>query len=245
MIEQVSIMNEVLLTIFRGLVAFLLLLTVTRLVGRKAISQMTFFDFAVAITFGSLTANMAIGGNNSPLTAGIAIVTFGALAIITSVIVLKSRHFRKLVNSEPVIVIAKGELVKENMKKIRLTMEMLNTLLREKNAFNIIDVEYAILENDGKLSVLSKSNKQPVTPADKNIGKPYMGLTVELIIDGAPMYENMRMIGKDEQWIVNELHNMGIQSVKDVFFAAMDSSGKLYISLGITGKEIQGKYGIE
>lgn len=115
----------------------------------------------------------------------------------------------------------------------------------EKKAFNIIDVEYAILENDGKLSVLFKSNKQPLTPADMNIGKPYMGLTVELIIDGILMHENIRMTGKSEQWIVNELNNRGIQSVKDVFFAAMDSTGKLYISLGITGKEEHGKYGIE
>lgn len=238
-------MTDIFLTILRAVIAFLLLLIVTRLVGRKAISQMTFFDFTVAITFGSLTANLGIGSSNTPLTAGIVIVIFGALAILTSYIALSSMRFRKLVDSEPVVVIAKGELVKSNMRRVRLTLPMLTTLLREKNVFNIIDVEYAILENDGKLSVMPKSNKQPLTPSDMGIAMPYKGLTTELIIDGQLLRQNLSQTGHNEAWLRIELKNRGIQSERDVFFAALDNTGTLYISLGVATTEAPGQYGIE
>jgi uncharacterized membrane protein YcaP (DUF421 family) len=238
-------MENVLWTIARAVIAFLLLLVVTRLVGRKAISQMTFFDFTVAITFGSLTANLGIGDNNTPLTAGIVIVMFGGLAILTSYIALSSMRFRKLVDSEPVVVIAKGELVQANMRRLRITLPMLTTMLREKNAFNIANVEYAIMENDGKLSVLPKSNKQPLTPSDMNIASAYQGLTMDLIMDGKILRENLAHAGRDEAWLRMELKNRGIQSERDVLFAALDSSGALYVSLGIETKETAGKYGIE
>jgi uncharacterized membrane protein YcaP (DUF421 family) len=122
---------------------------------------------------------------------------------------------------------------------------MLTSLLREKKVFNIMDVEYALVENDGKLSVLLKSNKQPATPSDMGIGVPYKGLTTELIIDGTLMENNLHAVGKDMTWLQGELKKRGITTVKDIFFAALDSSGSLYISLGIQPPETPGQYGIE
>jgi len=238
-------MTDAMLTIARALFAYLLLLVVSRAVGRKAISQMTFFDFAVAITFGSVTANLGMGSQNTPLNASLVLVTFGSLAILTAFIAMKSMRVRKLIASEPVVLIAKGEIVKENLQKIRLSIGTLNSLLREKNAFNIMDVEYAILENDGKISVLLKSNKQPLTPFDMNIATPYKGLLHEIILDGRLMRENLAKAGKDEPWLSDQLSAKGIRNIKDVFYAALDVSGELYLTLGISGIEDHGKYGIE
>jgi uncharacterized membrane protein YcaP (DUF421 family) len=238
-------MSGILLTLLRGILAYFLLLAVARFVGRKVISQMTFFDYTVAISFGSLAARLAVENDEKSLYSGVTLVLFGMLAFFTSFILLKSNRLRKIADSEPVVVIARGELVKANMKKIRLNMNLLNALLREKDVFNISDVEYAIMECDGKLSVLLKSSKQPATPSDMNIAVPYGGLTVELIIDGSLMNENLRASGKDAAWLAQELGKKGITDYRDVFFAALDPSGNLYVSLGNTGREEHGKYGIE
>jgi uncharacterized membrane protein YcaP (DUF421 family) len=179
------------------------------------------------------------------LTAGVVVVTFGALAILTSFISLKSLRFRKLVDSKPVVVIARGEMVRPNMDRLRLTTGMLTSLLREKSAFEVADVEYAIMENDGKLSVLLKSNRQPATPFDLHIATPYRGLACEIIIDGSLMAENLKTAGKDEAWLMDRLKEKGIQRIQDVFYASTDSSGNLYITLGGSGEEKPGEYGIE
>ncbi len=231
--------------ILRAIMAYFLLMVITRLMGRKVISQMTFFDFAVAITLGTLAASIGMGANTSSSSAATVMISFAVLAIITGYLHIKSFGFRKLVNSEPATMIKNGEIVKDNMQRTRTTIDSLNALLREKNVFNIADVEFAIMETDGKLSVLPKSQKQPITPSDLNIPTSYKGLTRDIIIDGNIMYENLKAVNLDEQWLMNQLSSKGIQNINEVFFAALDTSGNLYISKGLKGKEKPGQYGIE
>lgn len=213
--------------------------------GRKAISQMTFFDFCVAITLGSVTANIGFGGDNSFHAAVTVLITLGILAIITGYFHIKSLKFRKLVNSEPLVLIEHNEIVQANMKKARITLTDLTSMLREKNAFNIADVNYAVLENDGKLSVQFKSDKKPATPADLQIHPPEAGLTRDIVIDGNIMFDNLNATQLTEAWLFNELKAKGIDNIKEVFFAALDSSGGLYVSKGINGREKPGQHGIE
>lgn len=221
----------------RALLAFVLVLVVTRIIGKKAISEMTFFNFVVSITLGSLTANFAMGADNTALSAGSAIITLAILVIITDLIHTKSYFFRKLVNSEPVVIVQNGEMVKSNMQKSRMTVNDLTTRLREKNAFNIADVEFAILENDGKLSVLPKSQKQPITPADLQVPTSYKGLTKDIIIDGKIISENLKEVDLDEVWLMDQLKSKNIEKVEDVFFAALDTTGNLYVSKGLVDEE--------
>jgi uncharacterized membrane protein YcaP (DUF421 family) len=232
-------------TVLQATFAYLLLMTVTRLIGRKTISEMTFFNFAAAITLGTLAATVGMGTNTSSSSAAAVMITFGALTIVTGYLHIKGFGFRKLVNSEPVTLIKNGEIVKDNMQRTRTSIESLNALLREKNVFNIADVEFAIMETDGKLSVLPKSQKQPVTPSDLNIPTNYKGLTKDIIIDGNIMYENLKDANLDEQWLKDQLKSKGIKNVQEVFFAALDTSGRLYVSKGLNGKEKPGQYGIE
>jgi uncharacterized membrane protein YcaP (DUF421 family) len=209
---------------------------------------MGFFDFVVAITLGSLTANMAMGTHKTTYSAAILIALFAILDIVTALLQLKSKPFEKLVSSEPVVLVSRGEIVKANLGKLRLTLHKMNSLLREKDAFNIADVEYAILETTGMVSVLLKSDKKPLTPADMSITKPPSGLTVDLILDGEIQNENLMAAGKDVTWLLRELSDKGYSgvNVKDIFFAALDPTGTLYVSLGKPGnKEQHGQYGIE
>ena len=181
-------------SVFRAVVAYLLILTVARLMGRKSLSQMTFFDFAIIITLGSVTANLAMGGKNTPTTAATALITLGGLAILTGYLHIKSLWVRKLTNSEPVTAIENGRIIDKNLKKVRFTLNELNSMLRKKNVFNHGDVEFAIIENDGQLSVLPKSQKAPLTPSDLKIPTSYTGLTKDLVIDGKVLTENLKSV---------------------------------------------------
>jgi len=142
-------------------------------------------------------------------------------------------------------MIANGKIMEKNMKKIRLSINDLMMLLREKNIFNISDVEFALMETDGKLSVLPKSQKQPITPADLKLPTTYKGLMKDIIIDGQVMYENLQDANLNEQWLYNELLTKGIKQPQEVFYAGLDTAGNLYVSIQKDEREKQGKYGLE
>jgi len=233
-------------SILRATFAYLLLLVVARFMGRKSLAQMTFFDFAIIITLGSVTASLAMGPQTTPLTAAIVLITLGTLAIITGYLSIKSLWIRKLANSEPITAIENGRIVDKNLKKVRISMNELTSLLRKKNVFNYADVEFAIIENDGQLSVLPKSQKAPLTPSDLKISTSYTGLTKDLIIDGKVLEENLKSIKLDEKWLKTGLFNQGISDIKQVFYAGLDSGGNLYISLKQPNtEEYHGQYGID
>lgn len=232
--------------ILRATLAFFLLLILTRWMGRKVMSQMTFFDFAETITLGSVAANLALSKNNSAvLHASIVLIVLASLEVITGISHIKSFIIDKLVSSEPVTLIENGEIIKSNMKKLRLTITELTSMLRQNSIFNIADVEFAIIETNGRLSIQPKSQKQPLTPSDLNLPTLYKGLTKDLIIDGQILHENLTAINLDELWLTEQLTSKGIDDIKDVFFAALDTCGNLYVSKGITGQEQEGTHGIE
>lgn len=230
----------------RSILAYFLVLIVARAMGRKAISQMTFFDFVVAITLGSVTANLALGPRATTASSVTVLLTLGTLAVMTGYIHIKSFWGRKIANSEPIVVIENGKINDDNVRKARFTVNELTSLLREKNIFNVSDVEFALIETDGKLSVLPKSQKQPLTPSDMNIPTSYKGLTRDIIIDGKVLDENLKDAHLDEQWLMTQLNQQKINSVEDVFYAGLDTAGNLYVSLKQKReKEKHGQYGID
>jgi uncharacterized membrane protein YcaP (DUF421 family) len=237
--------QEVLFAAIRTIFAYMLVLVAVRIIGRKSISQMTFSDFAVGVTLGSVTANLALGSKHTAYSATAIIAVFTLLAVLTAYIRVKSLKGRKIVNSEPVIVIDNGRIVNRNMERIRITLNELSALLREKNVFSMGDVEFAIMESDGQLSVLPKAQKMPLTPEDMNIHATYKGLTKDLILDGNIMAENLISANKDEKWLLKELSKQSINDVRNVFYAGLDSSGGLYVSVRKESKEEHGQYGID
>ncbi len=158
---------------------------------------MTFFDFLVAVSLGSLVANMTMGATSNEITAGTALVCLSVLVIVTDYLHIKSMRVRKLVNSESVTVIDNGSIVEDNLRRIRLTIDELNMKLREKNMFSLADVEFAILESDGQMSVLPKAGKAPLTPSQANITATSPGLMKDIVIDGELLEENLSSAGLD------------------------------------------------
>lgn len=239
-------MNKIVTTVLTSIGAYLFALVLARIIGKKLISQMNFFDFVIAITFGSITADIAIGLGNKTLNNAISLVTLTLVVLFLDILHIKSFRARKILTSEPVTLISKGIIVNQNMKKSRMTVNELMAMLREKNTFSVADVEFAILENDGHLSVLPKADKQPLTPYDLNIKTASKGLTKDIIIDGNLLEENLHDAEINETWLEKQLKAQGIQSLSEVFYAGVDESKTLYVSKkNKSTNEKHGKYGIE
>lgn len=147
-------------------IAYMLLLFLSRAVGPKMLSRITFFDFIIGVTFGSLVTHLSLGNNRSFAAAAVAALVVTALALLTDFANIKSKRFRKLEEGEPVVLISGGQILNKNLKKARLTVDKLLMLLRQNHYFDLGDVGFAVLESDGELSVLPKPEKQPATAGD-------------------------------------------------------------------------------
>lgn len=224
---------------------YLLTLALTRILGRKLISQMTFFDFILGIMIGNAAVNSSTVKENPSLSSFVSLLIIFLLTLIIDTIHMKSIRFRKFIDSEPVVVIEKGKINDQNVKRLRLSIEELNMLLREKNYFNIADVESAVFETDGKLSVQGKAEKQALTPSDINMVPSYKGLTRDIVIDGSILNNNLQYINKNEHWLKKQLLGYGVHDLKEVFYAGLDSSGNFYVSKRSNKSEEPGVYGIE
>lgn len=228
--------QKIIETVIRSVSAYIILLVLGRLIGRKLLSRITFFDFLVGVTLGAIAVRMALGSEDSLLLAAISAIVITILVVITDYLNIKSLKFRILVDGEPVTLINNVKILEynlKNLKKMKITINKLMMQLREKDIFNIEDVEFAIIESDGELTVLPKVSKQSVTTGDLNITKKYTGLTSDIIVDGKIMYDNLKNTNNDEHWLREQLKIHHVKSVEDVFYAGLNAEGNLYVSTKI------------
>lgn len=221
--------NPYLEIFIRGLGAFLGVLLITRLVGKTQVGQLTVSDFVNAIVVGSIAAAMVTDIKESGWYYLFGLLLFGLFTLLSEYATMKYRPLRKIIEGEPTILVHNGKILENNMKKLLYHVDDLMMQLRDKGVFNLADVEFAVLEPNGKLSVLLKTQKQPLTPADLQLPTRYQGVPAELIVDGQVIYQNLQQNKLTEDWLYAELEKMGIKSVKDVVYASLDTDGKLYV----------------
>lgn len=215
--------------ILQTVLAFFAVLIVTRLLEKEQLSQLTFYEYVTGITLGSLAAGLAIDTLVSPWVVLVSLIVFAGLTYLMGYVSLKSRVARKLLEGEPTIVVQNGKIMEKNMGRLRYNVDDLLLQLREKGVFNIGDVEFAVLEPNGQLSVLLKAHKKPVTREDLQIPCQYEGMSSEMIVDGEVIYQNLRQNNLDEAWLIGELQKQGINSPEQVILAVLDSQGNLYV----------------
>jgi len=216
---------------FQTLLAFTAILIYTRILGKQQVGQLTFFEYINGITFGSIAAVMATDlDSGSTLIHFTGLTPFAFFTWLASYVVMLSRPARKLLAGEPTIVIHNGKILEGNMKKMRYNLDELNMQLRQKNVFDIADVEYAILEPNGDLSILLKSQKRPLTPADLQIPTSYEGIPMELVMDGEIIFQNLQQAGLDENWLMQQLQAQGVTDITQVDYAVLRSDGSLYVN---------------
>ncbi|MFT8316211.1 MAG: DUF421 domain-containing protein [Clostridium sp.] len=222
-------MKEYLILFFRSVIAYFVLLFFTRIMGRKQIAQLTYFDYVLGITIGSIAAVASVDKNINVFEGGFSIIIWSLLTILISEVTLKNIKLRLWIDSEPLLIIDKGKVLYKNMKKARYNIGDLLMQLRVKDIFYITDVELAILEPDGKLSVLKKAEKTTVTVEDINIKKPKTGMMVDIILDGNILFTHLVHIQKDEDWVIEQLKSRNIYNIEDVVFAGIQANGQMYI----------------
>jgi len=226
-----------LISFVRTLILYGLVVLVTRVMGKRQISQLQPFELVVAIMLSEL-ATIPMQNTSVPLVSGIIpIFTLMLIQITFSYLSLKSELARKVICGSPSILIENGKIVEEELTKLRLSLSDLMEILRIKNYYNIDDIAYAILETSGEISVIPKAPKRPVTPEDLNLPTSKEGLPYAMIMDGKIDYEGLAKSNRSVSWLNKELKKRGIKDPQDVFFAFIDSKGQLYLQLKSTGQE--------
>lgn len=213
----------------RALVSLGVLFFVTRLMGKKQISQLTFFDYVIGISIGSLAAEMAATDEVPYQHAVTAIIVYGLTALMISIVTNKSMKARRFFTGHTFLLIDRGKILEENLATVKYDMNDLLSEARNAGYFNIADVEYALLETNGKISFLPKSEKQPATLGDLNIQKPQERIIANVIIDGKLMRENLRYTGLDETWLRREMEHQGHRRIEDIILATVDDQNQLSI----------------
>jgi len=214
-------------TFIRVTIIYILVLLVMRLMGKREISQMQPFELVIAIMIADLAA-VPMSDTGIPITSGIVpILALLLFQLIISIINLKSITLRKVICGKPRILIYRGRIDEKALKKEKITINELQERLREESIFTIGDVEYAILETSGNLSIIQKPEKRNTIPEDLGIMPEYEGIPYDLIIDGKIMHENLKQIGRDERWLKKEVEKFKIKP-EQALIVTYDGRGQIF-----------------
>lgn len=222
-------------TFVRVIILYTLLLFIMRLMGKRELGQMQPFELVIAIMIADL-ASIPMSDTGIPLTDGIIpILGLLVLQLIISLINLKSIWGRKIICGAPSILIYRGKIDEKVMRKEKFTINELQERLREKDIFNIGDVEYAILETSGQVTVIQKPEKRNTIPEDFNILPEYEGIPYDLVVDGKVMHENLKAIGKDYNWLLKQAKNFNIKP-EDALVITYDAKQQIFCQKKDGGK---------
>ena len=199
------------------------LFVITKIMGHKQVAQLDFFDYVSGITIGSIGAELATE-LDAPWKPFVALLVWGATSIILNLITSKIPKARKYINGTPTILMHEGKIYRENLRKARLDLSEFLLLCRERGFFDLADIQTAVFEHNGKLSVLPKAAKRPTTPEDLKIATREAHIGVELIMDGRIMGENLSRIGRDERWLKGEIKRQGYKDESEIFLAIFRES---------------------
>lgn len=210
-------------------IAFSAVLVLTRIIGKEQVGQLTLYDYVNGITIGSIAATVATDNPSRVGTHLLDLVIFTALTFLLSYGALKSRYFRRLVEGTPTLVVWNGRILEKNLGRNRYSVDELKAKLRTRDVFNLREVQAAVLESSGEINVLLKPELRPVTRQDLHVQTQPETLPLDLVTEGAIHHTNLQRLGHDRNWLMSQLQGEGVEDLKDVVYAAVDSTGKLYI----------------
>lgn len=224
-------MPVILVVVIRSFFAFFILLVLVRIIGKQQVSQLTFFDYVLGITIGSIASTLSVQLNENSLATICGMLVWSLLALLLAVAGIHCPWLQKLIEGKPTVVIENGHLKKTNLKKVRITLDDLMSLLRIQGVFNISDVEYALFEPNGKLSVQKISQKRPLTPVDLKLDTQYDGLPTNLIVDGKLKQDALKTLKLSKSWLMFQLGKQNILEIERVTVAQLDTQGNLFVDL--------------
>ena len=222
-------------TFIRAIILYIVVLVVMRLMGKREIGQLQPFELAISIMIADL-ASVPMSELGIPLTSGIIpILALLVMYMLISILNMKSVNFRKIMSGKPAMLIYRGKINEEALRKESITINELQERLRVDNIFNLGDVEYAILETNGELTVIQKPEKRTLTPQDLNITPDYEGIPYDLVVEGKIMHENLKTLGKDEIWLKKQLKKFDANP-ENTLVATIDGKGQFFCQKKEKGK---------
>jgi len=215
--------------LIRTIATFSFLLLLTRMLGKEQMSQLTFFNYITGITIGSIAADIA-GQSETPFFNGlISLICWALLTLLVSYLGMKFAKVRSITDGRPTVVMKNGKIVEDELSKLRLNVDELSMLLREQQIFSISEVEQAVFEPNGHLSVLLKTEHQPVTKSDqkKFVATP-LYVPTGLVADGVIQEKQLHGVGFSKQWLKTQLDKHKLK-LEDIFYLELQSDGTLFI----------------
>jgi uncharacterized membrane protein YcaP (DUF421 family) len=218
-------MRDIAKVLIQSLLSITVLFALSRLTGRRSIHQLTTFDYINSITIGNMAAELATDLENwtEPLTA---MLVFALLTAGVNWATCKSLRFRRILNGRPLLLYENDRILKDNLLHAKMDINEFLTQCRLAGYFDLGQIETAILETNGQVSFLPKSDQRPVTPQDLSLAPEKETLYISLILDGHVLPENLCAAGKDLRWLREQLHAAGIGQISEVFYACCDEGGR-------------------
>ena len=221
--------DEMFLIIPKSLTSILVLYISSKIIGKKQVSELSLFDYVIGISIGNFAAEMIIN-METPFTYGcIAMITFALVSYAVSYLTMKSIKLRKFIIGTPTIVIQNGEILENSLKKLKMDVNDLLEQTRIGGYFDLNEIEYAIVEANGKLSIMPKAIYNPLTPNDMQIKVNKKDLVANVIIDSKIITESLRNMNKDKKWLEQQLKIKGYQNLDKILLATLDVDEKLII----------------
>lgn len=217
---------DILKIILTSLFSVVSLFIITKVMGHKQMAQLDFFDYITGITIGSIAAELATE-LEQPWKPFIAMVIYGAVSVIISLVINKFPKSRKYLNGTPTIIMDNGKISRKNMKKAKMDLSEFMVLCRNAGYFNLEDIQTAVFEYNGTLTILPVSTKRPVTPNDMQMMPQQDFIYTEVIMDGRILEGNLKKIGLDTVWLSRELEKQGYRSAKEIYLGLCDKENKL------------------
>lgn len=218
---------EVLTVILASLFSAAVLFVIAKIIGHKQVAQLEFFDYITGITIGSIAAELATTLDKPWWKPTVSMLVFGAVTVALSIMTRKSPGSRKFINGTPTIVMNDGKLYRKNMKKAKLELSEFLLLCRQEGYFNLDDIQTAVYEYNGKLSILPVSSKRPLNPEDVELTPEQEHIGTEIIMDGRIIGSNLKRKGFDDTWLQTRLKQQGYKNAKEIFLGICGSDNKL------------------
>ena len=220
--------KEILQVSYRALISLVTLFLITKLLGKKQVSQLSLFDYVIGISIGNFAAEVTINLEAKWINGVVAVTIFGVVAYLVSILTMKSIIARRFFMGAPTVVIQNGKIIKESLKKIKFDINDLLEECRNNGVFDLTQINYALMEANGELSILLKPEYLPITPNDMKLKPEKNSLVANIIIDKKIMPNNLKQMNKDEKWLLKELKIKGYK-LEDILLATLDINDKLTI----------------
>ncbi|MGN0153159.1 MAG: DUF421 domain-containing protein [Lachnospiraceae bacterium] len=214
---------------YQSLFSIIALLILTKLMGYRQISQFSMFDYINGITIGSIAAEMAVDLEGNFLKPLLAMIVYAVFVIMLSKISQKSIPLRRLINGKAIMIYQNGKIYNENLRKAKMDVDEFLVECRVNGYFDLSQIESAILEPNGKISFLPVTEDRPATPKDLGITPVQEEIFANVIVDGHIMEQNLKHVGRDKNWLNQQLDGQNIKKLEDVFLAICDKQGNFYV----------------